>query len=249
MFTSTEIQTFNDLDHILFKYITENIHKVPYMKIRELSNESNISTSTILRFCKKNNCDGFSEFKVKLKIYSNERASTLPQMHSSDGSIPEFFERVLNGNFQHYFNLALDTLIESTNIVFFGIGTSGILAEYGARYFSNLDNFALHINDPFFPLNRFNFDKKTSLIVLSVSGETDMLIHQINKAKLQNCTIISITNTKNCTLAKISDINIPYYVSEQVYAETNITSQLPVIYILETLAKQLSNRKNIKEDM
>lgn len=37
------------------------------MTIRELAKELQVSTSTILRFCNKNNFDGYSEFKEALK--------------------------------------------------------------------------------------------------------------------------------------------------------------------------------------
>ncbi|MFB8733584.1 hypothetical protein ACEQPO_05375 [Bacillus sp. SL00103] len=37
-----------------------------------------MSTSSVLRFCRKVNCEGFSEFKVKLKMYlESERTPTL----------------------------------------------------------------------------------------------------------------------------------------------------------------------------
>ncbi len=37
------------------------------MTIRELAKELQVSTPTILRFCNKNNFDGYSEFKEALK--------------------------------------------------------------------------------------------------------------------------------------------------------------------------------------
>ncbi len=37
------------------------------MKVRELAEEVHVSTTTILRFCKKVGCEGYSEFRLKLK--------------------------------------------------------------------------------------------------------------------------------------------------------------------------------------
>jgi DNA-binding MurR/RpiR family transcriptional regulator len=42
------------------------------MRIRELADETYVSTATILRFCRKVNYEGFSEFKVKLKMQLND---------------------------------------------------------------------------------------------------------------------------------------------------------------------------------
>lgn len=76
MFNYEIIQSLNDLELSLYRYIMKNIEKVVYMRIRELADEAHVSTTTILRFCKKLNCEGYSEFKVKLKLYLEENEST-----------------------------------------------------------------------------------------------------------------------------------------------------------------------------
>ena len=65
MFRYEVIQSLNNLELSLYEYIMKNSKKVIYMRIRELAEEAHVSTTTILRFCKKLNCEGFSEFKVK----------------------------------------------------------------------------------------------------------------------------------------------------------------------------------------
>ena len=53
--------------------------------------------------------------------------------------------------------------------------------------------------------------------------------------------ILTITNNGASTLAKISDYNIVYHVPEVTVNATNITTSLPVIYILEDLAMRFHN--------
>ena len=67
MFRYEVIQSLNNLELSLYEYIMKNSKKVIYMRIRELAEEAHVSTTTILRFCKKLNCEGFSEFKIKFK--------------------------------------------------------------------------------------------------------------------------------------------------------------------------------------
>ena len=64
MFSYEIIQSLNSLELSLYEYIMTNSKKVIYMRIRELADEAHVSTTTILRFCKNLNCEGFSEFKV-----------------------------------------------------------------------------------------------------------------------------------------------------------------------------------------
>lgn len=73
MFTHEMIASFNELETALYNYISQNSEKVAYMRIRELANETHVSTATILRFCRKVHCNGFSEFKIKLKMSLEEK--------------------------------------------------------------------------------------------------------------------------------------------------------------------------------
>ena len=82
MFSYEVIQSLNNLELSLYEYIMKNKKKVIYMRIRELADEAHVSTTTILRFCKKLNCEGFSEFKVKFKMYIERKAGALfSKMH------------------------------------------------------------------------------------------------------------------------------------------------------------------------
>ncbi|HAQ06437.1 MAG TPA: RpiR family transcriptional regulator, partial [Bacillus bacterium] len=73
----------------------------------------------------------------------------------------------------------------------------------------------------------------------SVSGETNFTVTHLNKLKQEGSKIVSITNNTFSTIAKISDLNIPYYVTEEFFEEANVTTQIPVVYILETLAHEI----------
>ncbi|NQD68671.1 MurR/RpiR family transcriptional regulator [Bacillus haikouensis] len=236
MFSYDVIASFNELETSLYNYITQNIEKVVYMRIRELADETHVSTASILRFCRKVDCEGFSEFKVKLKMYLKEKKKT--NIKSPLRSVEEFFERTLKGNLEEEIREAVRAVTDADNVIFTGIGSSGILAEYGARHFSSLGKFSMYIKDPHYPIHS-SIMVNSVTIALSVSGENNYTITHLNKLKQEGSKIISITNTKSSTIAKISDINIPYYVSEEFIEESNITTQVPVIYILELMAREI----------
>jgi DNA-binding MurR/RpiR family transcriptional regulator len=236
MFSYDVIASFNELETSLYNYITQNIEKVVYMRIRELAVETHVSTASILRFCRKVDCEGFSEFKVKLKMYLKEEKNT--NIKSPLHSVEEFFERTLKGNLEEEIREAVRAVTDADNVIFTGIGSSGILAEYGARHFSSLGKFSMYIKDPHYPIHS-SIMVNSVTIALSVSGENNYTITHLNKLKQEGSKIISITNTKSSTIAKISDINIPYYVSEEFIEESNITTQVPVIYILELMAREI----------
>lgn len=58
--------------------------------------------------------------------------------------------------------------------------------------------------------------------------------------KEHGCKILSITNGVSNTLAKMSDYHLAYYVTERmIKGEYNITTQVPVLYLLEALGRRL----------
>lgn len=236
MFSGEVIASFNELETSLYDYICKNSEKVIYMRIRDLADETHVSTSTILRFCRKLNCEGFSEFKVKLKLYLDENVQS--KLKSSQYALTEFVERTLKGNLEAVIREAASLIVKSDNLIFIGSGSSGILAEYGARYFSSLGKFSMYVKDPYIPIHA-NYLHNSTTIALSVTGENQFTISHLNQLKQKGSNIISITNNKHCTIAKMADMNISYYVTEEWYKKSNITTQIPVVYILEETAREV----------
>jgi DNA-binding MurR/RpiR family transcriptional regulator len=245
MFSSEVIATFNELETTLYDYICKNSEKVIYMRIRDLADETHVSTSTILRFCRKINCEGFSEFKVRLKLFLDKNEEKT--IKSSQYALSDFMERTLNGNLDSIIKEAASLIVESDNLIFIGTGSSGILAEYGARYFSSLGKFSMYVKDPYIPIHA-NFLHNSTTIALSVSGENSFTVSHLNQLKQKGSNIISITNNKHCTIAKMADINISYYVTEEWYKKSNITTQIPVVFILEETAREVQKLSQQMEE-
>ncbi|MBW4844839.1 MAG: MurR/RpiR family transcriptional regulator [Lachnospiraceae bacterium] len=244
MFSNQVLNQFSELDYEVYNFILKNSEKIPYMTIREFANEAHVSTTTITRFCRKVNCNGFSEFKIRFKM---EQESTKTIRQGFDfSSILDFFQRIETESFHEQLKSIANIIAEKKQIIFLGIGNSGIIAEYASRYFCNMGIFATGINNPMFPIS-LEFPKESIIIILSVEGETDVLIENSEIIKQSNSTVVSVTNSKNSTLARISDYNISYYIqgerTDYKKMKVDITSQIPAVYIVEALAKLTVQRK------
>ena len=239
MFNYEVIQSLNSLELLLYEYIMKNSKKVIYMRIRELASEAHVSTTTILRFCKKLNCEGFSEFKVKLKMYIEENSTK--KVSDDTSEIINFLKNIENSDLDKKLDKLCNMVKNANNIIFVGIGSSGILCKYAARHFSSIGKFSFHIDDPFYP-KHFEAHGESLVIALSVSGETQTIIENVVGFKEKGCSIASITNSENCTIAKMSDLNLPYYVQQVKVNYSDITTQLPVLYMIERIGKKLYNQ-------
>lgn len=235
--------TLSPLELDIYKYISNNISQVCYMRIRDLAEATHTSTSTILRFCEKFECSGYTEFRIKLQLYekmtAQQQASTM-----DEEALISFLSRAKTPSFSEQIDAAVELLKGKELVLFLGVGSSNVIAQYGALYFSSIFNFSLRIDDPTtFPINYISqkLADKVCIIALSVSGETPEVIHYLTNPKFRDSSILSITNSANSTVAQLSDVNISYYIGTESLNENDITSQVPALYILERLAKEMGN--------
>ena len=237
MFSYDELQKYNETDIRIYKYMVSNLEKIQYMTIRELAEELQVSTSTILRFCNKNDFVGYAEFKEALKKEILLQKSTPPSEDLQE--LSDFFERTNSNAFEEKLSAAVQMLRNSDMIIFIGMGSSGTLAKYGARYFSNLGHFAVGLEDALYPIGFFQW-KNTAVLAISESGETSRLMEAIHQFKQKNCKILSITNSSLSTLAKLSDWNFSYHLKPQrINGGYNGTTQVPALFVMEALAKRI----------
>ena len=59
------------------------------MSVRDLAECTHVSTATVVRFCQKLDCNGFVEFKTKLKLFND--GLTLPETDDEIDVLLEFF--------------------------------------------------------------------------------------------------------------------------------------------------------------
>lgn len=244
MFDLEKIHTLNELEMLVYQYVLENPTIMPKLTIRKLSAACHVSTSTILRFCTKMGFEGFSELKYALKEKQPATVS-FEQFYNATIHVDSFLKKLNQQPYYETLEPAIQMIVSARHIAFSGIGTSGILASYGSRYFVNMGIHSYSIPDPFTPIPPRGLEN-TLAIILSVSGETSEIIRQVTDFKRSGSQILSLTNNEHSTIARLSDYNISYYMPDERSPYTNstinITTQIPVIALIELLAHQASKQ-------
>ncbi len=208
--------------------------------VEDVARREALEEAGILRFCRKLNCEGYSEFRVRFKLYLEQNEPQ--QINFGASEIISFFKSVNNEEFDTLLDEAVEIILSSERIIFVGAGTSGSLAKYGARFFSNIGKFSNHIDDPYFPVTN-DMAKNALAIVLSVSGETEEILRFASQFSLHHCKVLSITSHEHSRLAKLADFNLSWHVPQtRIAGVYDITTQIPVIYILESLGRKLAKK-------
>lgn len=240
------IPELNESEYQIYEFIINNTDIVPYLTIRELSEKLFISTASVFRFCKKFECDGYSEFKSKLKIYLASKDEERGLNFFDETALIEFVKRSTESSFNGLIQKAANFINEHEFVFFMGYGRSNITAQYATTYFATLRTFAFSVDTILKnPTTTITTEaaSRSCFVVFSVSGENDRILKNILHFKSMGVKIISITNSSKCTASSLSDINIPYYITEEKIKTADITSQIPAIFIIEKLAKEVAQLK------
>lgn len=246
LFTPEVLSEFSDLDFAIYGAVMDNKMSINKMKIKELADAAHVSPSSVLRFCRKVGCDGYSEFRIRFKESMAEDTSA-EQVHMAT-VLKSFAAEAESPEFCAQLDEAYSIIKPAEQLVFVGIGTSGILGKFGARYFSNVGKFSVHLDDPFVPVLGASY-KDVVAIALSESGMTEQTIRLSTQLKRRGCTLVSITNNAKSLLARSADYNISYHVphlSSGYDMSTNLTTQVPVLYIIETLALRFRSETQLE---
>lgn len=240
MFTYEQIQSLNDLELAVYNYVITHMEQCVHLKIRELAEAVHVSTSTILRFCTKVDCEGYAELKLRIKYYLQEHDCVAPQDDLC--YITKFIDEIQTPKFDALLETACDMIMDCEEIIMRGTGSSGVLGEYGARYLSNIGCYCQFCIDPFYPIPNRDLSS-TIVIALSVSGESKECIDLLTRYKEHHARIITFTNSENCTIAQMADLAISYYMPFiKLNHEYNITTQVPVVLLLEIIGRKLQKR-------
>ncbi|MGL5382978.1 MAG: MurR/RpiR family transcriptional regulator [Culicoidibacterales bacterium] len=236
MFSYQDISKLNELELEVYNYVIKQKEQILTMKIREVAQNVHVSTTTILRFCKKLNCSGYSEFLFK---YKQHLAVSTEVMQSNDTLLIDFLHKAQSREYEQKIYDIASIIQYATKVIFLGIGSSGILAKYGARYLSSIGTVAQYIDDPFYPVP-IGYYEGAVIIVLSVSGETKQIVSQLRRFADFNCAIVAITNSDTSTVARMADLVLSYYFQlDMLEYDVNITTQMPTVYFLERIGKQV----------
>jgi DNA-binding MurR/RpiR family transcriptional regulator len=254
LFNYERIKRLNDLEFNVYNCIVTLDSKVLGMKIRDLAIASHVSTTVVLNFCKKMDCEGWTAFKIKYK----EELQKNKAYESNEPITQQLIEHLQmyaqDTQKQDQLNKIVNLIYHSRRVIFIGAGPSGILAKYAALHFTTMEKTAQHIDSPYYPISEDDYHD-TIVIALSVSGETKSVIQRLTRFKSLNATLVSITNTDENTMSKLSDLSLSYFVpQEEFYISEKLdeihvtaTTQIPVMYIIELMAKKFRKKKVLEQ--
>lgn len=238
------MNTLSPVEQDIYRFISNNLDKLPYMRVREVAYEADVSTTSVFRFVQKIGYESYIEFKYHAKQFvtdSSKESMHQIQPFTLKQRIDMFDMNLFHPDIEYQLQRCAEEITKADFILFIGLGASSSIAQYAARKMANLGFFCLNLEELTYPIHSLLQNKNNLLIFLSVSGETSELIEIIRGIKKgYNLKKYCITQNKDSTLARCCDYSIEYKIQEdRKNVFLDLTSQIPAVLIIETLVSYL----------
>ncbi|CCJ32805.1 MurR/RpiR family transcriptional regulator [Caloramator australicus] len=229
------------------EYILKNPKDIIHFSITELSDVVGCGDATIIRLCKKLGYKGYQELKIKI---ASEVISPIEDIHEEIKEDDDEFiimQKVFNSNIYSLnqtlklndYNLikkAIDILLKSTKIAFFGMGGSAALAYDFYHKFLRTGKWVEFSDDGHVQaMIASRLSDKDCIIAISNTGSNKELIENINIAKSNDTKIITITANNKSPISKVSDIVLISYGKESDFKSEAMESRISALSLIDTI--------------
>ena len=194
-FTYSQVESLNETETYVYNYVVKNTKKVLSESIRELANDTHVSTATVMRFCKKMGCEGFTELKYRLK--ENVEVQKTKEDDVND-QFDDFIEKVKSSDYLDSIHRAAEIIKRSDLILTLGIGTTGDFAKYTSRLLSGMGYCCYGVDGAAYPAQRVAEGYQVAIIVFYERLQKNLLFEEIYRYKNKNYMIIILSNNPNC---------------------------------------------------
>lgn len=243
------LSKLSDAERACGEYILANPELVPNMTTKDLSKNSGVSESTVVRFCKSIGIGSFKSFKLELvkelalKDYNITDFSVLEKKEEPY----ELFQKVTYVNKsaieaipasmdRRELEKAVNVIKNARRLVFYGVGGSATAAYDGYYKFFCLGYECVFQNDFHFMLSTIPFlTEKDVFIAISMSGKTKDVLELAKFAGRKGATVIAITNLEKSPLYKMADIKLCTPVVEHDFRIGSLPSRITQLTIIDAL--------------
>lgn len=244
-----EYNNFYEAEKKIADYIVNNTQKVIDMTISELAESAGASDATVTRFCKKCHMKGFHHLKITLarELVESKKDDVKISGDVSESNIKESLSNILANKVEELkqtvsmidekeLSEILNLIRNARNVQFAAVGNTIPVALDGCYKFNQIG--IPSVTNPIWETQiayTFNLSKSDVVIIISNSGSSKRLIDVIEAAKAKEAYIVSITNSNNSPIAKISDYHIKTATREKLFLEEYYFSRISAMTVIEIL--------------
>lgn len=225
------------------------------MTVKELAERSGTVPSAVVRFCKSIGLKGFSDLKIALSSELGGKTFAGDMLPVREGDQPrQVFGKVFSSGIRTL-NDTLDMidfaqieeiiplLQQAARIVFFGVGTSSVIAVDAQYRFAQLGLATSACTDILFMnVTAANLKSGDVAIGISHSGSTKATVNALRRAKKAGAATVCISSFARSALAEESDYRIVAFSDDKNYPVEAVSARIAHMCIIDALMMSLAAR-------
>lgn len=244
---------FSDAEQTLVDYMTENPQLLENMTTTALAQITHTNPTSLIRVAKKLGFKGWTDLK---EAFLKEWHYLNSNYNSIDANLP--FEKQDNllsianklATLEHntiqdtlslldYQNLmqAQEKLLKAKEIKIFGSHTNAMISQDFVTKMRRINrNVSIASTFHYIDYEAYHSTQDTCAIVISYTGENDIMLKCIDMLRERGASIISLTSIGDNTISTLSDVTLHITTREKLYSKiANFTSNTSIIYLLNLL--------------
>lgn len=231
------------------EYIISNPKKISELSIRELAERSSGSQAAVVRLCKRLHYSGYKDLRIliakdamNIKDEADMYTDIVPgdDIHKIIKNIcynnKKSIDNALNFLSEEAVKQAVEVMVKSKRIDFYGVGASYVIALDAFQKFARINKNVMANADPHMQVQiASNLKKGDVAVAISYSGETRDTYDSIKAAKAAGATTISITKFGYNSISNICDIKLFVLAPEVTFRSGATSSRIAQLNVIDIL--------------
>lgn len=234
-FTYSQVESLNETETYVYNYVVKNTKKVLNESIRELANNTHVSTATVMRFCKKMGCEGFNELKYRLKENVEESET---EEQEKESYYTNFVSYITTQAYLDSIQRTADIIKDSDSFAVVGLGIHSDFAKHTARLFCRIGYYCYGIDNSYYPIPELSKGESAIVMIAYEKSQEKTLFEIVNRYKSKKYKIIMIASEDIGIMERLCDHVI--YVSNGFVKMGQIISAVPLLYAVERVIEALT---------
>lgn len=248
-------------------FVLRNPRPVLFMSITDLADACQVGETSVYRFCRSMNMQGYQEFKMQLSLGMTEtpEKENPPESNQMLGdTLKETAEKIMQSHLsalretycllrQEDLEVFLERIEKAKRVFFFGIGDSLLIAQEACHKFASITGKAYCITDPHMQaIAASSMTQEDFAVMISYSGATKDNICTAKTAKQEGASVGCITRFKKSPLTAYSDVTLLCGAAEGPMDGGSVSAKVSQLYLIDLLYQEYYTRhyeecRNIRE--
>ncbi len=253
----SEYNQFTKTEKKVADYILEDPRRALFLSITDLAESCGVGDTSVFRFCKTLELNGYQEFKMLLSLSLSE-SNDLDQFAGKNVALTDSFSQVaqkvlaanvktLNETYslldEASFNRAIGLLDSAKSIYFFGVGGSMLTAMKAMNKFLRIEPKVRCLPDTHMQAMAASvMEPGDAAVLFSYSGATKDTNHVAQLARKAGASVICITRFVKSPLTAYADVTLLSGANEGPFQSGSTSAEVSQMFLIDLLYTEYYRR-------